>query len=374
MTIVPRDAAAATLVAVLVFAFLFSRACMTGRETFKEPTGMGTPTPPDAPTVIETEAGRVDSAGLKDVPTNDITLKKNDITMVFAKRLAGAVWRMDWKGHLIIPELEGNGGSLQVALAFDIPLGESPEVENPTEAGNHHDRYGKTSSRWMRAAKSDSEVFTESQLAYYYPPGEKVPSSPKGTISRGSNVLSDVFMKKRVKIGWRYPNVVNFDIELRWTKEHWFSQVQVLAVYLARDFDKAYVAKAGKAVRRNTGDVSNILKSSPPDTAYPLIMAKSDSAAVGLYAHTIPKWGRFKPTWQPWYHGDTKSAGHKDFGKGLKEVPLSAVTAIWHAGDPANNGARIPKVNYFGMCLVFGSVAEVAATIHKLSQDLRKKK
>ena len=298
--------------------------------------------------------------------TQDIVLSKNGITMVFAKRLAGAVYKMSWNGNSIIPELEGNGGSLQVALAFDIPLGESPEVENPTEAGCHLDNYGKTTSKWLEAASSASEVYTKSQMAYYYPPGQRVASSPTKTVARGSSPLSDVILKKRVVIGWQFPNVVNFSIDLSWTKEHHFTQIQILAVYLSSDFRDVYLAKNGVAVRHVTGDPNNLTKLSPPDDSFPLILAKNSQVAIGLYAHTIPKGGRF-PGQQPYYTGNTTSSGHKDFGRGLQKVQLTPITAIFQAGDPANKATRIEKSASFGCCLVFGTVALVAETLHTLN-------
>ena len=327
--------------------------------------------PADA-AVVRESTDTVHDRGLKQVGVKeDIVLKKNDITMVFAKRLAGAVWRMEYKGHLVIPELEGNGGSLQTALAFDVPIGESPEVENPTEAGNYKDNYGKTTSKWLEAATSNDEVYTKAQLAYYYPPGDKVGSSSKGTRGRGTSPLSDVIMKKRVTIGWKFPNVVNYDIELRWKGDHYFTQVQLLAVYLDRAFDTLYLAKGGKAVRHppqpGKRDLVNI---SPNKTSYPIILAKSRSVAVGLYAHTVPKFGRFPPVMSPWYTADTDSGGHRDRGKGLKPVPLTAASAVWHAGSQTDTWVRIEKQGFFGMALVFGSVAEVAETIEKLSRAL----
>jgi hypothetical protein len=265
-----------------------------------------------------------------------------------------------------VPELEGNGGSLQVALAFDIPIGESPEIDNPTEAGNHRDSYGKTSSKWIEAAASSTEAYTKSQLAYYYPPGEPVASSSSKTKARGTGLLSDVIMEKRVTVGWRYANVINFAISLRWTKEHWFTQVQILAVYLARDFKTVYLVGAnGAPTRHDTGNPSDIVKISPPRVSQPIIIAKSQDVAVGLYAHKCPP-GRFPTGMQPWYTGNVNSAGHKDFGKGLREVQLSTITAVWHAGDPANSRVRIAKSVSFECALVLGSVANVAATIQKL--------
>lgn len=324
--------------------------------------GQGVPSVVEGPTTVNRN-------GLASSAIRDITINKNGVSLTCARRLAGAVYRLTWNGHMVIPELDGNGGSLQVALAFDIPVGESPEIENPTEAGNYKDTFGKTTSRWLEAAASDSEVYTRSQLAYYYPPGDPVASSPSKTRARGIGPVSDVFMKKRVTVGWKFPNVVNFSIDLTWSQDHYFVQVQILAVYLARDFNKAYLAKDGRAVPHNTGNANEIVGISPPNVSYPLIMAKSTDVAVGLYAHTAPR-GRFRPQLMPWYAGNTTSAGHKDHGRGLQEVRLSSVTAVWHAGDPTNPSVRIPKAVSFGCALVFGSVSEVAATIQRLSQAL----
>lgn len=384
----PRaDVLTASVAAVIIFVVILRSSPPAMRESLVNvtTTGLGTPTPADVPIVFENADEDVTSAGLKDTSVDkDLVLKRNDFTMVFAKRLAGAVFKMTWGKNLIIPEIEGNGGSLQVALAFDVNLGESPEVENPTEAGSHKDMYGKTTSKWMRAARSASEAFTESRLAYYYPPGEKVASSAKQTRARGTSPLSDVYMKKRVTIGWmNFANVVNFDIHLRWTLDHFFSQVQILAVYLTRDFKTPYLAKGGKAVppppSKEKGK-GKLLDASPPETSYPLILA-SKTAAVGLYAYSVPKYGRFKAGgWQPWYSGDNLiSEGAKDNGKGLQPVKLSTLTAIWQSGDPAGStkgpkALNIAKVGRFGCCMVFGKTPEqVAQTIHQVSEALKLK-
>lgn len=320
-------------------------------------------------TVRELSPRDVNGTGLSGRGTDeDIVLRKNGFVLRFARRLAGAVWRMDWEDHTLVPELDGNGGSLQTALAFDIPPGESPEVENPTEAGNYKDNYGRTTSRWLAAAGSDREAYTRSQMAYYYPPGDRVASSPFRTRARGFRgaEVSDVVLAKRVRVGWKYRNVVNWTIRLEWSERHWFTQVQILAVYLDRAFRRAYVVESGRAVRVSATSFGV----SPPETSRPIILAKSRDVAVGLYAHTVPKRGRFKVPWQPWYTMDTRLSGHRDFGRGLEVVRLTGISAVWHAGDPEDPSARIDKVATFGCALVVGSVDEVAATIQRLSDAI----
>lgn len=366
-----RPLHASVLVALAVTTLVL--ACAPRAEGFT-PAGTGTATPPDAPVVRVRRGKPVTADGLKTARTDaDLVLEANGFRVNFAKRLAGAVWRLDWKGHVVVPELEGNGGSLQTALAFDVPIGETNELENPTEAGSVKDNYGKTTSRWLASATSDKEVYTETHMAYWAVPGEVVSSSPKGSRARVGSPLSDTTMRKRVKIGWKHKNVINYDIEITWTKRHWFTQIQILAAYLDRAFDKPYLAKGGKAVPLRASNARDFVSISPPQTSYPLIMAKSSSMAVGLYAHTVPPNGRFKPTWQPWYAG-VWDGGHRDFGKGLQEVELTNISAVWHAGDPEKpDGQIIDDRVRFGCCLVFGSVDEVARIIEDIGKSLDRK-
>ena len=63
---------------------------------------------------------RVDDRNLGSVSTRgDTVLTRDNASVVFASRLAGAVWRLEYRGRVLVPELDGNGGSLQTALAFD---------------------------------------------------------------------------------------------------------------------------------------------------------------------------------------------------------------------------------------------------------------
>lgn len=303
----------------------------------------------------------VNSDGLDRISTSeDIVLKKNGLTAVFATRLAGACYFLEWNGHVIIPELEGNGGSLQTALAFDIPVGESPEVENPTEAGSVQDNYGRTSSDWMKAAVSQDEVYTKTRMAYWVSPGDPVSSSKLGTKGRGSSPISDVIMRKRVSI--EDDDVMRYRIRLQWDERHWFTQVQLLAVYLARDFDTLYVCDNGRPIQKNLRSFS----SSPPDEARPIIVAKSRDAAVGLVALRAPE-GTYARETMPWYVASF-TGGHKDFGEGLREVDLTAISAVWHGGSQLDDSLDIPRKVSFEIALVFGSVQSVAEKIHDLQR------
>jgi hypothetical protein len=267
----------------------------------------------------------------------------------------------------VIPELEGNGGSLQTALGFDVPVGESPEVENPTEAGSVEDNYGRTSSQWLKAAVSEEgdEAYTKCRMAYWVPPGQRVGSSPHRTRARGDSPVSDVVLRKRVTLedGDHDTVVMRYRIHLDWDERHWFTQVQILAVYLAREFDTLYVvSKSGRTTKKNLRSFS----SSPPDEAKPIIVAASRDAAVGLVALRSPE-GTYASDTMPWYTASF-TGGHKDFGEGLREVDLTAVSAVWHGGSQLDESAQVPNKVSFEIALVFGSVEDVAQEIRGLSR------
>jgi hypothetical protein len=305
----------------------------------------------------------VSSRGLDRASTSkELVLEKGGVTAVLAPRLAGAVYSVKWNGRVVVPELEGNGGSLQTAVGFDVPVGESPEVENPTEAGSEEDNYGRTTSEWLRAAVSQEgdEAYTRTRMAYWIPPGQRVPSSPRRTRARGSSPVSDVVLRKRVSLedGDDGTVVMRYRIRLDWKERHWFTQVQILAVYLAREFDSLYVVNGkGRATRRDIGSFS----SSPPDEARPIIVAASRDAAVGLVALRSPQ-GTYASDTMPWYTASF-AGGHKDYGEGLREVDLTAISAVWHGGSQLDETAEVPRRVSFEIALVFGSVKAVARQV-----------
>ena len=327
--------------------------------------------------IFAVNQARRDAGTSKDLPrvaagARDVTLAANGISIVFAKRLAGAVWTMRWKGHDFVGETMGNGGSQQSAVSYDVGTtpGESNEEENPTEAGNKNDIGGTTTSRWTEARKSGTEMFTRTQMAYYYPPGEPVASSASKKRARGANPVSDTTMTKRVSIGYRgHPNVVNYALTFECPSPHWFVQVEALTGYMPRAFNKIYTVKNGSAVPF-TGDV---YVSSPPKTAMPVIIAKNASTALGVYAHTSPPNPTYKAPGSPWYTVDAKNhAGFLPWDNGRNPpgiaAPFTKWNVVWHGGSQTDKSARIAREHVFGIALVFGSVTECAAVIAKLQK------
>lgn len=315
--------------------------------------------------------GSVSAVGLTPVPAGkDLELTANGITIVFAKRLAGAVWNLRWKGHEFVGETMGNGGSMQSALTYDVMVGQSSEEENPTEAGSSQDYGGKTTSKWTEAAKSANEVFTKCQMAYYYPPGEIVASSASKARARGKGPVSDTTISKRVSIGYRgFPNVINYSIKFECPGKHWFVQHEVLTDYMPRTFNKIYTVQDGKAVAQG----GNMYMSSPPNIAVPVIIAKNDSTAMGVYTHTSPPNPTYKAPTSPWYTVDAKTqSGHLPWDNGQNPAgivaPFTKWSVVWHGGSQLKKTERIAATHIFGIALVIGSVAECASVIGKLQR------
>ena len=302
--------------------------------------------------------------GLAKVPAGkDHTLTANGIAVLFAARLAGAVYSMTWKGHEFVQALPGNGGSQQSALAYDLPLGETPEVENPTEAGSWHDGLGKTTSRWTEAAASDAEMYTKCQMAYFFPPGEIPFSSARRTVARGVGPVSDTWLTKRVSIGWRgFPNVVNYRLKFECPSPHWFTQVEVLTGYMPRAFGKMYVVEAGGRPRALPG---GMYVTPAPSTPLPIIVAKTDDVALGVLAYAAPSNGTYP--WSPWYMIDAQS----DTAVGTTvqtPAPMTKWNVVWHGGSQLVTTKRVPASMTFGVALVIGSVAQCAGTIAALQR------
>jgi hypothetical protein len=314
----------------------------------------------------------VGASGLTSVPAGrDLTLSAKGITVVFAKRVAGAVWNLRWKGQEFVGETMGNGGGMQSALTYDVVVGQSSEEENPTEAGNVHDYGGKTSSVWLEAARSGTEAFTKSRMAYYYPPGEVVPS-PQKARARGGGVVSDTTVSKRVSIGYRgFPNVVNYHLTFQCPSPQWFVQFEALTGYMPRAFNKIYTVRGGRAVPHG----GSTYTSSPPRAAVPVIIAKDDGTAMGVYAHTAPP----TPTYaqSPWYAVDAKNhSGHLPWDKGQNPAgvvaPFTKWSVVWHGGSQLKKTERIARTHVFGIALVIGSVAECASVISRLGAPRRR--
>lgn len=169
-------------------------------------------------------------------PCQDVTLRGGDTAITLNTRLAGATWSMTYRGRELVLPQPGNGGSMQTACSFDIRPGQSSELENPTEAGNANDSGGATSSRWdvCRVNPSRTEAYTETQMAYYWPPGRPMEAGPNaGQPPRNTAVLSHVRLAKHlVFLG---PDLLQYRVSFCLGPQeppHWFAQFEALTGYM----------------------------------------------------------------------------------------------------------------------------------------------
>lgn len=177
---------------------------------------------------------RGDPATLDPHPREDVTLRCGDTCITLNSRLAGATWSMTYRGQELILPQPGNGGSLQSACAFDVRPGTSPEAENPTEAGNVNDNAGATSSEWKvcRVNADHTEAYTETLMAYFWPPGRPMESGPDRGPPRNTSVLSRVTLAKHLV--FLAPDLLRYTVAfcLPADEPHWFAQVEALTGYM----------------------------------------------------------------------------------------------------------------------------------------------
>lgn len=305
--------------------------------------------------------GRVDvtSRGLERVSPATFTLKHADIELIVAKRLAGAVLTMHWKGHELIAATAGTGGDMQSAVSYDVPPGSSNEEENPTEAGSSTDRFEATTSRWTAAALSTNEFYTKTQMAYFYPPGTIPRSSTNRSRARGVGPVSDTFLEKRVTLGYRFGNVIRYQLRFTCQSRHWFAQYEILTGYMPRVFTRFYTLEGGRVVPQRVRKYNR----SWPAKPVPIIVAKSDAVAMGVYCDAWPPGGTFG---DPWLSADSITHHGAAPDPPYEKTEFTKWNVVWQVGRQDDRSATIGKTYEFGVCLVVGSVAECAATLSRL--------
>jgi hypothetical protein len=153
---------------------------------------------------------------------------ESDVTFMLSDHLAGAVYRVVYKGIDFVHPVAIVGASMQTALTYSA---ESYEANNPTEAGNSEDSFsGKSSSKILEIRDNDRAVFTSTQAANFRKPGALVKWGVRAT---NPTVLSDTIISKRIEhvdhgVFDYVVNVTNPD-----NKFH-FSHISAVAVWTPR--------------------------------------------------------------------------------------------------------------------------------------------
>jgi len=133
-------------------------------------------------------------------------------------RLAGAIWSFTVGGKSYVPELYGNGGSLQYACFANVDNPDSSkkahsESYNPTQAGNSRDKNGATTSRWfdLSVDAGATMAFSKTQMAFYTRHDDPHANQRDGGLVPVFNTrsVSDFVLEQFLHLGYRdMPNVL----------------------------------------------------------------------------------------------------------------------------------------------------------------------
>lgn len=294
---------------------------------------------------------------------NDIILRHHAFEIILAKRLSGAVYSLKFQNYQCIQPLQGNGGSLQSAIAINIPEGGATEEMNPTEAGNHADHAGQTTSRWVEAWRSKTSAFTKTHMAYYRRPGDDVIRGNGQVVkARGKNKLSNVTMFKRVTIGWKSPNVVHFKTTFNIPPGVFWANFEALCGYMPGSFNQGYVVNSGNMYRQiqPKSDSLTILHAEE-DVREALVLVSGD-VSMGVLVLKWPKVVNGPKPVAPWYTV-RKAVGHKPWTPtGLPGIPTAPYATevdmtkwgvAWRFGTQKLKQQLAPGNYSFEVALVF---------------------
>lgn len=158
-------------------------------------------------------------------------LRGGDVTVVLSDHLAGAVYRLLYKGRDFVNPVAIVGASLQTAIVYD-----AWGSQNPTEAGTKADSFTTVSSSKMldlragEVAAGRPSVYTAVQAANFFPPGAVI---KYGHVTRNKTVMSNTRMAKR--IDYLGDNVLRYTVGITVPRGHWYALPEVLCSWVPRD-------------------------------------------------------------------------------------------------------------------------------------------
>jgi len=222
------------------------------------------------------------------------TVEGDQLVLRTTSRLAGAVDSITWRNQEFI-DSHDHGRQLQSAINLDLSSPFQPETFNPTEAGSRDDGAGETStSRLLRMEKGKDWMKTETQMAFWLPPGGKSDGHP----AKNRTPLSNHVLTKRIQLspaGWE--NLILYEATFRLPLEelHRYAQFEVVTGYMPKAFEDFYGldAMTGRLERLSDG---------PGEQSMPVILStKDEKFAMGVLSleKRISPWrgpgyGRFR--------------------------------------------------------------------------------
>jgi hypothetical protein len=209
---------------------------------------------------------------------------KSPLVITVTPRVAGAIHSLVWDGKEFVDSTD-HGRQIQSASNFDCGAKFVPEVFNPTEAGSLADGAGPTStSKLIESSARDNELMTLNRMAFWLKPGEK----SDGHAARNAGPLSDHYVSKRVRIGYKdLPHAIEYRVAFVVPpgEKHTYAQFEAVTGYMPAEFGTflRYDAKRKKLVPLSDG---------PGEQADPVVLSTaSGDHAMGAYSPDQPSKG-----------------------------------------------------------------------------------
>jgi hypothetical protein len=201
-------------------------------------------------------------------------------------RFAGSVSSLIFRGKQFV-DTRDHGRELQSASSFD-GFG---ECFNPTQAGNVTDGDKQTTtSRLLAARAGPNWVATQTDMAFWLPPGydykHQCGMSPTTTHAVNKSLTGGHILNQRIELGAAgESNVISDYVTYAVPEAHGSGTFEAATIYTPIDFSRRYILKLGT---RNVEPTTVIGEQDSP-----VILATADGMyAVGIYSPRLPQEGR----------------------------------------------------------------------------------
>lgn len=274
----------------------------------------------------------------------------SEIVITTTDRLAGAIHSLTWGGKEFI-DSHDHGRQLQSAASFDCAAaGEFwAERYNPTEAGSRADGTGAKSSSKLRDLRTEgAELKTTTQMAFWLAPGE----TSSGRPALNDKVLSDHFVSKRVRIGYKkLANVIEYEVTFTVPKgeRHTYAQFEALTGYMPPEFGRFW------KFRPDSGRLEE-LDDGPGEQGFPVVFAtEGKTHAMGVFSPDQP------------------SPGHETAGYGRFRFKAEKVVK-WNCAFRVRNDRGITAGEYrFRMFVAVGTLEDVRQSLAALVEEFARR-
>lgn len=206
----------------------------------------------------------------------------DEIVLRTSVRYAGAVSSLVYRGVEYV-DTKDHGRQLQSAASFD-GLG---ECYNPTEAGNRADR-GRSSSRLIRAASGASWLETETEMAFWLPPGTdyRRACGERPDVQRAVNAAErgGHVLRKRISFVEGIPNLILYQASYLVPEARASAVFEAATGYMPKRFSRHW------RFRMETGELH--AAEVQGEQALPVILATEDAQhAMGVWSPELPQHG-----------------------------------------------------------------------------------